>query len=221
MEKIETNVAPETLEATAPETKPENTGEATAPETLEAKIERLKAVAIEAEKASRAFDDIFSEPYKAAKLAASKAMGAYMAAIGEAEKLENEAKLNEQKNARIALFDNAIEAYQAMTEAENEADKASLSVAFETARELVVNELLAKFGASPKKATSGEAGKATAPKASENGTTEKARIVADWLASDMKLTNKQLIEMGYSRSTVFHALNDYKRDNKIGKFATA
>lgn len=180
-----------------------------APETkvlTSEKLVALKEAMKAAWKAQNAFEDPFDPKAKDAKLAFLKAEGEVKSEESALQKAENDAKLQEAKNARIALNAAQFTAYDALNavKANKKAtpeDLAAAQSAFDTAREAVENELLAKYaGSKPAKTTDG--GETTV-----RDTESKEAILA--LARAGK-TQKEIVEAGHARSTVWHTINKAK-----------
>ena len=154
--------------------------------------------------------DPFAKETKDAKLAVWKIEGEIKAEEAAILKAENEARIAEQRNERLKLNKNQLNAHAALIAIK--ADKrasaeavAEAQTAFDNAKELVDNELLAKYAKSApaKKAVDGDA-----PKADK--TAQTAEIVEHYLSGK---TNKEIEDLGFARSTVWHAINNYKKAN--------
>jgi len=154
--------------------------------------------------------DPFAKETKDAKLAVWKIEGEIKAEEAAILKAENEARIAEQRNQRLLLNANQLAAHVALLTIK--ADKkataeavAEAQTAFDNAKELVDNELLAKYAKSApaKKAVDGDA-----PKADK--TAQTAEIVEHYLAGK---TNKEIEDLGFARSTVWHSINNYKKAN--------
>lgn len=171
------------------------------------KLTALKDAVKAAWKIVIGFDDPFSKEAKDAKLAFLKAEGEVKAEESALIKAENDRKAAEAKNARIGLVDTMISAYDAMSKAPKStaADKmAELTNAYNTAREVVVNELLAKFGGNKpaKEKAEGETGRDS----------ESKQAILEMFHAGK--THKEIEEAGYARSTVWHTINNYKKANQ-------
>lgn len=150
-------------------------------------------------------EDPDTEDAKNAKMALWAKEGEIKAEKASLQKAENDAKMQEQRNQRIGLNNAQFAAYDALNaeKAKKQPDAAKvaeLQTAFDTAKELVNNELLAKFaGSSPKKEKS-ENGEKTGKAA-----VQKAEILALFAAGKL---HKEIEAAGYARSTVWHVLNN-------------
>lgn len=186
---------------------------APAPELSSPKLTELKGLYAEAWKAMLAMTDPFSKETKDAKLAVWKIEGDIKAEEQRIVKEQNDAKLTEQRNKRLELNKNQLSAYatllalQADKKAKPE-DVQTAQTAFDTAKELVDNELLAKYAASSsaKKSQSDKDAKPETGEAKAN----KAAIIELFVAGK---TQKEIEEMGYARSTVWHTIDKYKKAN--------
>lgn len=150
-----------------------------------------------------------SKEAKDAKLAVLKIEGEMKAEEMAIAKAANDAKIAEARNARIALNTTQLSAYLALVNAPKNVTaeaKAALQSAFDTAREAVENELLAKFASSKpaKAATDGEA------KSNGRDTESKAAILEMFHAGK---SQKEIVDAGHARSTVWHTINNYKKAN--------
>lgn len=149
---------------------------------------------------------------KDAKLAVYKIEGEMKAEEQALVKAENERKLQEQRNERLALNTKQLELHTALVtmRADKKADAAKLAELeneFNTAKEAVDNELLAKYAASStarKKTSTGEK--------TERNTEQKDAIIELYLAGK---TQKEIEEQGFKRSTVWHTINNYKKANGL------
>ncbi len=155
--------------------------------------------------ALRAIDDMDSPEYETALGELVKANAERKAEIANIKAEERKAEQAEVRNKRVAMFDNAVAAIVANTAVQSdkkstpEQKDEAAKLAAET-RELVVNALL---GSTPKPAVSSEAGDKKAGSSSAN----REAIVALWLAGK---THAEIELEGYAKSTVWHAINDYK-----------
>ena len=150
------------------------------------------------------FDDPDTDEAKNASLAVHKKQGEINAEEANLRKIENDAKITAARNERLKLAQNLIDAVTAKVSAPKNTtpDKmAELDGAVSTAREIVENELLAKFAAS--KPAKVAADGATPTKGDDN----KSAILE--LARAGK-SQKEIIEAGYKRSTVWHTINNAK-----------
>ena len=175
------------------------------------KLVELKNAAKVAWKAMQSMEDPFAPETKTAKLAFYKAESEVKAEESALQKSANDAKIAEMRNKRLALNSSQIDALTVLIALRNDkkADPAKLSEAetvFNTAKEAVDNELLAKYAAS-------KSAKVATP--SENGTDDKTSG-GDNKAAILELaragkTHKEIEEAGYKRSTVWHAINNAKK----------
>jgi len=174
------------------------------------KLTELQKAYKEAWDAMLKMTDPFAKETKDAKLAVWKIEGEIKAEEAAILKAENDARIAEQRNQRLVLNANQLAAHAALLTIK--ADKkataeavAEAQTAFDNAKELVDNELLAKFAKSApaKKSVDGDA-----PKTDK--TAQTAEIVQHYL--DGK-TNKEIEDLGFARSTVWHSINNYKKAN--------
>ena len=196
----------------------ENKNVATATAQTEAKqltsekLEQLKKQYAEAWQKMAQFNDPFSKEAKDAKLAAWKIEGEMKAEEAALVKAANDAKIAEARNQRLQLNKTQLDAFEALlvAKADKKADPAKvaeLQTAFDTAREAVENELLAKYATSKPAKVSADGDKP----ASEKGK-DSAAIVDLFLQGK---THKEIEAAGYARSTVWHAINNYKKANGL------
>lgn len=181
------------------------------PELTSPKLVELKAAMKAAWKAQNAFEDPFDKAAKDAKLAFLKAEGEVKAEELALQKAAKDAEIAEQRNQRIALNSAQFTAYDAMlsVNADKKAtqeQKDAAKSAFETAREQVENELLAKFAGS-KPAAASSNGESTG-----RNTESKAAILEMYHAGK---THAEIAEAGYPPSTVWHTINNFKKANGI------
>ena len=153
--------------------------------------------------ALRAIDDMDSNEYETALGEIFKTNAAIKAENAELLAAKRKAEIAEANNKRIALFDEAVAAYVAneATKADKKADQTAKDAAaadYAAKRESVVNILV---GSTQK---SSSTSKADGGKAGENA----AAIVA--LHLDGK-TNSEIEDAGYAKSTIWHAINNYKK----------
>lgn len=163
------------------------------------------------------FTDPTTKEAKDAKLAVWKKEGEIKAEEARLAKLENDAKIAEARNARLSLNSNQLAAYANLIALRNDkkADPAKVAeaeTAFNTAKELVDNELLAKYaGSKPAKKSD----------SSENGTAEtsggkhKDEILA--LYRNGKKHGEIEIELNVPRSTVWHTINNAIKAGEVEK----
>lgn len=173
------------------------------------KLQTLKLQAIEAWKAQSQFADPFTKEAKDAKLAFLKIEAEMKGEESSLVKAANEAKIAEARNQRIALVKTLLDAHNAILTAPKSVTaeaKAILQSTFDTAREVVENELLAKFASSKpaKIADNGET--ATTGRNTES----KAAILELYHAGK---THAEIEAAGFARSTVWHTINNYKKAN--------
>lgn len=169
-------------------------------------LTELKAKYVTAWQTQAKFTDPFSQEAKDAKMAAFKIEGEIAAEMANLNKAAKDAQIAEQRNERLKLVAALLDAQKAILTAPKNtaADKmAELQTTFDTAKEVVDNELLAKFAHSrPAKAkVEGETSKTTEGGANKEAILEMARAGK---------TQKEIIEAGYKRSTVWHTINNAK-----------
>lgn len=159
--------------------------------------------------------DPFSEDTKNARLAVWKIDGEIKNEQARLLKVEADAKLTELRNERLKLNQIQLDAYSALIAVR--ADKkatpdalAAAELAFNTAKEAVDNELLAKY------ASSSPAKKSVATtEGSDSGSdSDKAKIIELHLAGK---TAKEIEAAGFARSTVWHAIDKHKKANAVPK----
>lgn len=152
-------------------------------------------------------EDPDTQEAKDANLAVWKKDGEIKAEMAAISKAENDAKILEARNERLKLAQNLIDAVIARhTAAKNTpADKlAELDGVIATAREIVENELLAKFaGSKPAKVVTSDDGTVKT-----SGGENKEAILA--LARSGS-NHKDIEAAGYKRSTVWHTINNAKK----------
>jgi hypothetical protein len=193
----ETNVAQPATEAQPVELTSEN-------------LTALRAKYREAYKAMAAHEDPFTKEAKDAKLAAWKIDGEIKAEEARLQKEANDAKMAEIRNQRLQLNENQLSAFRSLVTLE--ADKKSkpedveaAKLAFQTAKEAVDNELLAKYAASAKASKTKTEGDNLA---GGDAAAKKAAILEMARAGK---TQKEIEEAGYARSTVWHTINNAKK----------
>jgi uncharacterized membrane protein len=143
-----------------------------------------------------------------AKMNVWKKDGEIKAEIARLESEANAQKIAEQRNIRLQLNTAQLSAYAALL-AEQANKKATpesiaaLQTAFDTAKEAVDNELLAKYAKSAvaKKSSDGET-----KETSEAAEAKKTAILALYRAG--KKHSEIETETGYPRSTVWHVINN-------------
>jgi len=153
-----------------------------------------------------AIEDTESEDYAKQFDIVFKADQEIKAEIANLKQAEREAEIQEKRAAKVSLFDTCITAWDANTAAQADKkmsleDKNAVYDAYKTAREVVVNMLLGTV-AKPATASTGTAGASTGTA----GANAEA-IVALFLAGE---TLAQIEAKGYAKSTVWHAVNNYK-----------
>lgn len=157
----------------------------------------------------RKFEDPDAPEAVEAKLAVYKIDQDIKAEIASLRKIEADAKIAEQRNARVALVDNYDAAVLALTNAKKD-DKPAAQDEVNTAREVIVNELLARYATS-KPATGG-----TATTSGTKGATSKAIVelyIANKAGGMNDTENKKAIEAaGYSRGTTGAAVLAYQKE---------
>jgi hypothetical protein len=157
--------------------------------------------------------DPMSKEAKDAKLALWKIEGEIKNEEARLNKQRQDAILAEKRNERLALNSAQLEAHAALLalQADKKAKPDDVQAAldrFNAAKEVVDNELLAKYAASSSARKPKTDGDKTA--ASSNGNANTAAIVELYLQGK---THKEIEELGYKRSTVWHAINNYKKAN--------
>lgn len=166
------------------------------------KLTALKTAYLAAYAEQLKFPDPFSKESKDARMATFRIENEISAEENAIRKAANDAKNAEARNNRLALNSNQLSAYSEFLKVS--ADKKSTpeqvetaKMAFDTAKEVVENELLAKFvGSKPAK----KSDDATGSKSSDS-----AAIVELYAAGK---SHKEIEGEGYARSTVWHAINN-------------
>lgn len=189
-------------------------GENSAPVLTSEKLDALKAQYAELWQKMLTMTDPFSKETKDAKLAVWKIESEIKAEEAALQKAANDAKIAELRNQRLQLNTNQLNALRALIAIENdkkatpEAKQAAIDE-FNTAKELVDNELLAKFAASSaaKKSVPASDGEPSSGKDSAN----KDAILEMYLAGK---TQAEIQAAGFARSTVWHTINNYKKANQ-------
>lgn len=178
------------------------------------KLDVLKVLYQEAWQKMLNCTDPFAPETKDAKLAVWKIEGEIKAEETAIQKALNDAKIEEQRNQRLALNSNQLAAYAALLverakKSPDAAKVAELQVAFDISKEAVDNELLAKYAASrpAKKAPESASGETTTGTAANT-----AAIIELYLAGK---THREIEDAGFKRSTVWHAINNYKKANNL------
>jgi len=178
------------------------------------KLDALKVSYQEAWQKMLNCTDPFAHETKDAKLAVWKIEGEIKAEETAIQKALNDAKIEEQRNQRLALNSNQLAAYAALLaerakKSPDAAKVAELQAAFDTSKEAVDNELLAKYAASrpAKKAPESASGETTTGTAANT-----AAIIELYLAGK---THREIEDAGFKRSTVWHAINNYKKANSL------
>jgi len=174
------------------------------------KLAQLKGQQVAAWQEMIKFPDPTTKEAKDARLSYFKIEGEIKAVETQIAKAENDAKIAEARNARLTLNQTQLDAYAALLaergkKSPDAAKLTELETAFNTAKEVVDNELLAKYAASkPAKVTvSSENGQSNSSDKSGN----KAAILE--LARAGK-SHKEIEAEGFKRSTIWHAINDAK-----------
>lgn len=188
--------------------------ETSAPQAIELtseKLTELKRQYTEQWQKMLTMSDPFSEETKNAKLALWKIEGEIKAEQAALQKAANDAKLAEMMNKRLELNANQLQAHAELLAVTNNKKSTPEEIQtatdkFNAAKEIVDNELLAKFAASkPAKVSSDKVA------GEKSGNANTAAIIELYLAGK---THKEIEEAGYKRSTVWHAINNYKKANQ-------
>lgn len=181
---------------------------------ISAKLDELKSKYAEAWAKMIAVTDPTSQEAIDAKMAVWKLDGEINAEKAEIKKAENEAKVAEMRNERLALNKAQFTAYDALLAVKFDKkakpeDVSAAETAFNTAKELVDNELLAKYASS----SAGRKSVAKTDGASEQSASgeHKAKIIEMFLAGKSHKDIQD--ETGIPRSTVWHTINNYKKAN--------
>lgn len=185
-----------------------------APELSSPKLIELREKRKAAWKAMIAVEDGESQAAIDAKMELWKIDGEINAEKQALVKAEQDAKIQQLRNERLALNVTMLDAYKALITAPKNtpADKlAELQTAFDSAKETVDNELLAKYAAS-------SSGRKAAAKTSDDGsedakTSGKAERDAKlWPLFAAGKTAKQVQdETGENRSNVWFSLDRYRK----------
>jgi hypothetical protein len=184
----------------------------TAPVLSSDKLTELKTAKKSAWAALRAIEDDESKEYKDAKLALYKIESEIKAEETQLQKAANDAAIAEKRNERLGLNTKMLELHAKLIALRNDkkaapADVAAAETEFNTAKEVVDNELLAKYAASSsaKKAVDGSSGQP-----SDDGKSSESKAAILELARAGK-TKKEIEAEGYARSTVWHTINNAKK----------
>lgn len=181
------------------------------------KLDELKALAKMAWGEMIKHEDPESKESKDSALKYFAANNAVKAEIAELTKLENDRITQEKRNERIKMNQSQLDAFVAYLTLKNDkkADPAKFAEAetvFNTSKELVENELLAKYAKSS---------------SAKSGTTETSSGAAE---RDLKLwplfaagkKDKDVeAETGENRSNVWFSHDRYNKANSLGKYATS
>lgn len=183
---------------------------APAPELTSEKLTALKAEYAKAWQEMVTQTDPFAESTKNAKMKVWTIEGQMKSELAELQKAANEAKIAEMRNERLKLNENQLAAYAVLLgiRADKKADPAKVTEAeqaFITARELVDNELLAKYAAS-------KPAKAVTSSDHEGSDTDKAAILE---LARTGMSKKDIEAKGYARSTVWHAIDKAKKAGEV------
>lgn len=126
------------------------------------------------------------------------------AEIANIKTAEAQMELQTKRNARVQLFDDAIQAYN---DAQSHPEDATIKAAYDAAREVVVNILIGSLAA--KVAPVKVAGdKTAAPAGSDILTLHLANLA---VGMDDSASRKALEAAGHKRSTVWHTVNNYNK----------
>ena len=175
-----------------------------APPVESEKLTELRAQKLKLKQLARTFEpDSVDE--ESALMEAYKTEQLIKAEIAAIKANEAKQQIEILRNNRVQLFDNAIAAYVAMTANDNNDTKA----AFAAAREIVVNELLAKHPTS-KAATKTANGEAQPTNGSRS---ELINLHVQNLAAglDDSSSRKAIEAAGHARSTVWFAVDAYNK----------
>lgn len=189
------------------------TGAATIPKPLTSeKLQALKAEYSEKWQAMLKMSDPFSEETKNAKLAVWKIEGEIKAEEAALVKAQKDAEIEQARNERLKLNENQLASYAHLlaVQSNKKASPEELQLAndaFNTAKELVDNELLARYAGSKSAKKSSGSNENSGSKSEQS-----AAIIEMFLAGN---SNKEIEEAGYKRSTVWHTINNYKKANNM------
>ncbi len=157
--------------------------------------------------------DPFAKETKDAKLALYKLDGEIAAEENRIRKEQKDAEIAELRNQRIQLNDKQLAAHLKYVNlaADKKAKPEDVQTAldeFNTAKELVNNELLAKYANS----AAGRKPKAEGETGDKTSSANTAQIIEMYLAGK---SHAEIQEAGFARSTVWHAINKYKKANEV------
>lgn len=186
------------------------------PEPTSPKLDELKKQYAEAWQKMISITDPLSKDAKDAKMAVWKLDGEMKSEIGEIVKRENEARMAELRNERLKLVATLLDAHKAFVTAPKNtpADKlAELEGAFTTAREVVDNELLAKYAHS-KPAKKAETSEGDNSASNGEASANKAAILEMYAAGK---SHKDIEAAGYKRSTVWHVIDKAIKAGEVTK----
>lgn len=188
--------APEAA-AAQPEKQPEAAAAEPTSEKLKALISEAKQL-FEASKTLEYGTPAFNDN-ELARFNATKAIAAEKIAIAQAAR---EAEIEAKRSAKLALLHAAIDAEIAAT---NEPDNDELAKAANEAFDVVANLLVGTITPTTAKASSSSSSRTSGSR--DEIIAQHVKNVAAGMTDGQ--SNKQLREMGYKRSTVWHAINDF------------
>lgn len=197
------------------------------------RLDELKQIRRDLAAKLAGIEDVDSDEYNDANLAVYKAGNDIKAEIEALKKAERDQLALEARNARVALFDTAVDAkiaeqehfrtvYSAITSPTKEDMEVmnGFTAAYKAAREVVVNELTAKFGSSTAAKPAGTPAAAGSGEVRGAKSKEILDYYVDQIATrpnDETAIRKELIEKGYNDGTIGNVIVTYKRANGLQK----
>lgn len=173
------------------------------------KLVELRAKKLEFKKLARTFEpDSVDE--ENALMEAYKTEQLIKAEIANIKSIEAKQLLDVARNERVKLFDDAIAALLVTGYNPFEAMTPEQKTTYDAAREIVVNELLAKYATS-KPAAAKSAGTAKSADGASRDEIVTAHIANIAAGMDDSASRKSLEAAGHKRSTVWHAVNNYNK----------
>lgn len=181
------------------------------------KLTELKAAKKAAWDKFRQIEDVDSKEYSDAQTELLKINSDIKAEVANIIALKNAAELAEKRNARVALIDNYDAAVIALSTVNadkkaSDADKATAADNVAKAREIIVNELLAKFAGSSTAKLTVQTDKPAGTKGATSAAIREA-FIANRAAGMTDTENvKAIIASGHSRGTTGAVVLAYQRE---------
>lgn len=189
-----------------------DTATSTAPVLTSEKLTELNKAYLVAWSEMLKYPDPMSKEAKDAKLAVWKIEGEIKQENVNLDNAAKAAKTAEMRNQRLKLNQTQLDALTALLAVKSDKKATPESVqtaqtAFDTAKEAVDNELLAKYAGSKSAKTATPSDNGTE---SKEASANKAAILELYAQGK---THKEIEEAGYKRSTVWHTINNFKKAN--------